>query len=84
VMIRLQDKLQPAQEESILVDSDCWIGINSVLLPGCQLAQGMIVGAGSIVKGSHRSPYCIVAGAPARCIGQRWIYERMQIASGEG
>lgn len=83
VMIRLQDKLQPTEEESILVDSDCWIGINSVLLPGCQLAQGMIVGAGSIVKGSYRSPYCVIAGAPARCIGKRWVYERMQIASTE-
>lgn len=79
VMIRLQDKLQPTPEESILVASDCWIGINSVLLPGCQIAQGTIVGAGSIVKGAYRFSYCILAGAPARCIGRRWIYERMQM-----
>lgn len=80
VMIRLQDKLQPTPEESILVDSDCWIGINSVLLPGAQIAQGMIVGAGSIVNRAYKFPYCILAGAPARIIGRRWVCERMQIA----
>lgn len=31
----------------------CWIGMNSVLLPGCSLADGTTVGAGAVLKAGH-------------------------------
>jgi len=41
-----------------------------VILPGCSIGAGAVIGAGSVVTGDV-PPYAIVAGAPARVIGQR-------------
>jgi len=54
----------------ITIGDDVWIGANSVVTPGVTLATGTVVGAGSVVTAST-DPYTIVAGAPARRIGER-------------
>jgi len=46
----------------------CWIGMNSVILPGVELGDWTIVGAGSVVTKSFKDGYCIIAGNPARII----------------
>lgn len=46
----------------------CWIGMNSVILPGVELGDHTIVGAGSVVTKSFPEGYCVVAGVPARLI----------------
>lgn len=43
----------------------CWIGMNSVILPGVTLGDFTIVGAGSVVTKSFSDGYCIIAGNPA-------------------
>ncbi|MCX0384689.1 acyltransferase [Clostridium perfringens] len=53
----------------IIIGNNCFIGQNSIILPGVTLANNTIVGAGSVVTKSFRSEGCIIAGNPARVIG---------------
>ncbi len=52
----------------VIIGERCWIGMNSVLLPGVSLGPQTIVGAGSIVTKSFPNGYCVIAGNPARKI----------------
>lgn len=80
-MIRLQDYVCPHEGKTIKIGSDCWIGINSVFLPGCLLPQGSVVGAGSVLKGFYSKSYSIIAGVPGRQVGIRWIDSTRQLKS---
>ncbi len=51
----------------IKIGDHCWIGMNSVVLPGVELGDYVIVGAGSVVTKSFPG-YCIIAGNPAKVI----------------
>ena len=53
------------------IEADVWIGMRAVILPQCQnIGRGAVIGAGAIV--TRDVPACaVVAGNPARVIGQR-------------
>jgi len=46
----------------------CWIGMNSVILPGVRLGESTIVAAGSVVNKSFCEGNVIIGGAPAKII----------------
>lgn len=48
------------------IGSDCWIGMNTVVLPGVRLGDFTVVGAGSVVTRSFDEGFCVIAGNPAR------------------
>jgi len=54
----------------VTVGDDVWIGGNVVVTPGVTIASGTVVGAGAVVTGDT-TPYSIVAGVPARPMGER-------------
>jgi len=54
--------------KDIEIGDDCWIGMNSVILPGVNLGNKTIVGAGSIVTKSFPDGDCVIAGNPAKLI----------------
>ena len=56
--------------KSIRIEDDCWLGINSVVLPGATIGKGAIIGANSVVT-NDIPPYSVAVGAPARVIKQR-------------
>ena len=56
------------QGKDIVIGDHCWIGMNSVILPGVVLGPYTIVGAGAIVTKSFQSGHCIIGGVPAHII----------------
>ena len=48
-----------------------WIGRSAIVLPGVEIGNGAVVGAGAIVTKSV-PPYAIVAGNPARIVRYRF------------
>lgn len=54
----------------VVIEDDCDLGVNSVILPGVTLGKGTQVGAGAVVTRSFPS-YSVVAGVPAKLIKTR-------------
>jgi galactoside O-acetyltransferase len=63
-------KHQPSVPGEIIIEDDVWIGSNAVITANVVLAKGTVVAAGAVVTHSSE-PYSIVAGVPARKIGER-------------
>jgi virginiamycin A acetyltransferase len=54
----------------VIIEEDCWIGSNCVILDGTHLGKGCVVGAGTIIKGIWEN-YSIIHGNPAKINGKR-------------
>jgi len=52
------------------IDDYAWLGARVLILPGVHLGTGCIIGAGSVVT-KDVPPYTVVAGSPAKNIGER-------------
>lgn len=60
----------------IKIGDDCFIGQNSIILPGVTLGNNIIVGAGSVVTKSFTDEGIIIGGNPAKVIGNREAYRK--------
>lgn len=60
----------PCHSKEIVIERNCWIGANCVIVGGVRLAEGTVVGAGSVVTRSTE-PHCVYVGSPARKIRDR-------------
>lgn len=60
------ERHQPGKD--VVIGKNCWIGMNSVILPGVELGDHTVVGAGSVVTKSFDEGYCVIGGNPARKI----------------
>ena len=56
------------------IGNDVWIGDNVLILGGCRIGDGAIIGMGSVVL-HDVPPYTIVAGVPAKEIRKRFPEE---------
>ncbi|MDQ3705912.1 MAG: acyltransferase [Chloroflexota bacterium] len=61
---------QGVRREGIVVEDDCWLGSGAIFLDGVRVGRGSVVAAGSVVTRSVPA-YSIVAGVPAKVIGER-------------
>ena len=68
-------------EQDIVLGRDCWIGMNSMILPGVTLGDHTIVGAGSVVTKSFPEGHCVLAGDPAGIIRRLPAFSRERFAS---
>lgn len=57
----------PLQAQSVTIGEGCWIGEKVCILPGVELGERCIVGAGAVVNKSFPS-YSIIGGVPAKLI----------------
>jgi len=55
--------------QPITIGKRCWIGVNAVILPGVQLEDDVVVGAGAVVTNSFPRG-SVIAGVPARVISR--------------
>jgi len=62
---------QERKEASIVIGDDVWLGAHSVITAGTHIANGVIVAAGAVVTRSITQEGAIVAGIPAKIIGER-------------
>jgi acetyltransferase-like isoleucine patch superfamily enzyme len=61
---------QGCTSKPVKIHDDVWIGASCVVLSGVTIGRGAVVAANSVVT-SDVAPMSIVAGSPARTIGQR-------------
>jgi acetyltransferase-like isoleucine patch superfamily enzyme len=62
--------LQPIPGRGVVIEADCWLGAGAAVIDGVRIGRGSVVAAGAVVI-SDVPPYSIVAGVPARVVGQR-------------
>lgn len=61
---------QPIDSAPIFIGNDVWIGANVTIIKGARVGDGCVIGACSLVNSSITEEK-IVAGVPARVIGER-------------
>ena len=57
-------------DKPITIGNDVWIGANSVIIAGVKIADGSVIGAGSVVT-KNITKNSIVGGVPAKLIKYR-------------
>lgn len=54
----------------VIIGDRVWIGFRAIVLPGVTIGEGAVIAAGAVVT-SNVEPFSIMAGVPARKIGDR-------------
>ena len=63
-------KEQGVQQMEVVIEDDCWIASNAVILAGVTIGKGSVVAAGAVVAESV-PPFSVVGGVPAKIIKSR-------------
>lgn len=63
-------KVQGVNREFVIIEDDCWLASNCIIMPGVTVRKGSIVASGAVVT-KDTPAYSIVAGVPAKIIGYR-------------
>lgn len=58
----------------INIGNDVWIGCGAILMPGIEVGDGAVIGAGAVVT-KNVNPYTVVAGVPATFLKRRFTLE---------
>jgi acetyltransferase-like isoleucine patch superfamily enzyme len=61
---------QASSHEGVKIGNDVLIGAGTVVLPGCNIGEGAVIGANSLVN-KDIPPYAIAAGVPVKILGER-------------
>ena len=54
----------------VKLEEGVWLGLNVIILPGVSLGRGVVVAAGAVVNRDFQD-FSIIAGQPAKVIGNR-------------
>ena len=63
-------KLSDAHSKPVIIEDDCWLGANVVVMPGVKIGRGSVIGANSVIT-KDVEPYSVMAGAPAKRLRKR-------------
>ena len=64
----LLDLRYHSEISDVIIGDKCWLGMNSVILPGVVLGESTIVAAGAVVTKSFPQGKVVLAGIPAKII----------------
>ncbi len=71
-------RFQGTERAKVTIEDDVWIGAGAIIVPGVTVSQGTVVAAGAVVT-KTTEPYSVVAGSPAREIGQRTVSQAVRV-----
>lgn len=71
-----QEEKNIGLDADVVVEEDCWIGVNVTLLMGVTVRRGTTIAAGAVV-GKSTAPYSIVGGVPAKHIKFYWTIDQV-------
>lgn len=63
-------RCETQQKQPVVIGNRVWLGPNTIILHSVKIGEGAVVAAGAVVT-KDVEPYTIVAGIPARKIGDR-------------
>lgn len=69
------DPTIPLTKPPVTIEDDAWVGTDAFIGPGVTVGEGAMVGARAVVV-KDVEPRTVVAGHPARVIGQRPVMRR--------
>lgn len=61
--------------DPVVIGDHCWLGANSIILPGVELGKHTVVAAGSVVTKSFKGSNQVLAGVPAQIVKELAKYE---------
>ncbi|MEM6713059.1 MAG: CatB-related O-acetyltransferase [Pseudomonadota bacterium] len=67
----------PKGSKDTVIGHDVWFGTGATVLPGAQIGNGVIVGAGAVVGGMVPD-YAVIAGNPAETVRMRFDEETVR------
>jgi acetyltransferase-like isoleucine patch superfamily enzyme len=59
---------QLPRNDPVSIGAGCWLGAGTIVLPGAQIGEHVVVAAGAVVTRGKIPAYSVVAGVPARVI----------------
>jgi acetyltransferase-like isoleucine patch superfamily enzyme len=72
------DILSIEKNHPIIIGNDVWIGANAVILPGVNIGNGAVIGAGAVVT-KDVPDYAVVVGVPAKVLKYRFTHQQIEI-----
>ena len=74
---------KPRKIKETYIGNDVWIGRNALIIAGCKIGNGVIIGAGAVVT-KDIPDYAVAVGVPAKIVQYRYtqeqIYKMLKIA----
>jgi acetyltransferase-like isoleucine patch superfamily enzyme len=67
----------PGRAERLIIEGDVWIGYGAIVLSGVRVGRGAVIAAGAVVT-RDVPRYAIVAGLPAKVVGQRFTDDEIR------
>lgn len=64
--------MQGYEYKEVIIGDDVWLGANTFIMPGTIIRNGCIIAANSVVGAKDYKEGLILAGNPARKIGERY------------
>lgn len=62
---------QACCSDKIVIERDAWLGAGVIVLPGVQIGEGAVIGAGSVVT-EDIPPFALAVGSPAVVVRTRF------------
>lgn len=72
------------KSESVKIGDHVWLGVDVLVMPGSKIGRGAVVGARSLVTGSHQvEEDSLVVGSPAKAVRDNIRWERKHLQTSE-